>query len=99
MFKGRDEELKRLEEALLEEPEAPEAEETEEPEIRNYANGYGTPEAWNADSMDGDLEEYSREVYQGSGSRRVRLLGIASLLLGLAALLGWLVLKQRGMLP
>ena len=99
MFKGRDEELKRLEEALLEEPEVPDPEESEETEIRNYANGYGAPEAWNADSMDGDLEEYSREVYQGSGSRRLRLLGIAAMLLCIAALLGWLVLKQRGMLP
>ena len=104
MFRDRSEELKKLEEALLEEevPEEdgePDWEADQEPEIRNFANGYGTPEAWNSDDMDGDLEEYSREVYESGNSRRLRLLGFAALLLIIAAILGWMVLKQRGMLP
>ena len=112
MFKDQKEELQRLEEALrqdqeLYEPELPEEfeedleddtppEEFDEDLIEGTASD---PEGWNTDITDEDLEELSREVYETPRPRGTGLLGFVTVLLLLAALLGWLVMKERGLLP
>lgn len=94
MFKDRDEALKRMEKALLEEetqalPEIDEDEEEEWDEVDIYdyeaeeAPYVGKFEAFNTDDCDEDLDSYSDEVAgsQGEGS----LMGLALTALGLLA--------------
>ena len=96
--KERKSELERLEEALLAEEEMDEAEEEYEVDAAyaNYANGY---RIYNTDIADGDLEDFSEEVYRAETPRRtglwVALLLISLLVLGFFA--GWL-LKYLGVL-
>ena len=110
MFKDQKEELQRLEEALrqdqeLYEPELPEEfEETpdilpEEFDGELVAETVSDADGWNTDTTDEDLEELSRAVYEAPRRRSPNLLGIAAGLLLLAAALGWLVMKERGLLP
>ena len=61
--------------------------------------GYADADGWNTDTTDEDLEELSRAVYEAPRRRSPNLLGIAAGLLLLAAALGWLVMKERGLLP
>ena len=107
MFKDQKKELQRLEEELLKDqelyepalPEEFEEDMTEDdlPEELDYhipaANG------WNSDVSDTDLDELSQEVYDTPRKSSVNLMGIAAALLLLAAALGWLVMKKRGLLP
>ena len=110
MFKDQKEELQRLEEALrqdqeLYEPELPEEfEETPEEdllpgEFEEDDFPDTVSDGWNTDSCEVDLEELSREVYDAPRRRSPNLLGLAAGLLLLAAALGWLVMKERGLLP
>ena len=108
MFKDQKKELQRLEEELLKDQELYEPampEEFEEVIIEDnlpeeFAEyDFPEPESWNTDVADQDLDELSREVYDAPKKRSNPLLGIAAALLLLAAALGWLVMKQRGMLP
>ena len=98
MFRDREEELDRLEAALLEqEEEVEEDEEYEEDEYEEEA--LPDFDAYNADVVDEDLEEFSETVYQGSGKSplgflAVLLILVSGLLLGLA----WFLLKQGGYL-
>lgn len=102
MFKDRNEELKRLEEELLEEEELPEifedAEEgTEEPEIvpakpRHYR-------VKSTDRVDVDLLRYSEEIEQAErSSGRGLVLLMVLLALGVAAVLLYYVLRFGGFL-
>ena len=113
MFRDKEEELARLEEELLEE-EIPEEEllEEEEEEIfyeepsgdtaeyHNFANDYGHVHAYNADTADVDLEEYSDEVYhEPPASRQTGLLLVVMLLLfGIFCIVGWWFLRYRGII-
>ena len=109
MFKDQKEELARLEEELLKDqelydPALPEEFEEDAAEVEDFADGFAdydipAPEGWNTDTADEDLEELSREVYDTPRRRGNGLLGFTAFLLLLAAALGWLVMKQRGMLP
>ena len=98
MFRDREEELDRLEAALLEQEE--EVEEDEEYEEEEYEEeALPDFDAYNADVVDEDLEEFSETVYQGSGKSplgflAVLLILVSGLLLGLA----WFLLKQGGYL-
>ena len=107
MFKDQKKELARLEEELLKDqelydPALPEEFEEDLPEEdlpEEFDFDGPEPEMWNSDTADEDLEELSREVYDTPKRSYTNLLGIAAALLLLAAALGWLVMKQRGMLP
>ena len=107
MFKDKNEELQRLEAELLLEAELEQAqallddphdygEETEQT-YYNYSNRYGGCPAYNADTVDEDLEEYSDAVLrEPDGDRRqVRRLLITALLLTTAifAVLIWGVFR------
>ncbi len=107
MFRDNQEELKRLEQALLEEEKTPE----EVPEqlidwqdtrpekaagmYRNFSNGYN---AYNTDKTDTDLDEYVQQVQSGNSQNRA-LVVLASLLgLGIAAVLLYLLLRYGGLI-
>ena len=93
MFKDHEEELHRLEAELLREEENSqqdidadgEAEQWEEAEYRE-AIPPGNLRAYNADRVDEDLEDFSREVYESGKGTRDRWIAAAALVL-LAALL------------
>ena len=58
--------------------------------LRNFATGY---KAYNSDSLDTDLEEFSRQVEQGKKAPGILLPLITALLAGLAVLyIAWLLL-------
>lgn len=97
MFRDKQEELARIEEALLEDEEllADEAEEVfpedvPESPYPNYGSRY---KVYNADKSDTDLEEYSDEVYEGRSG--VSGLVITALLLSVALLgvMVWILLR------
>jgi hypothetical protein len=105
MFKDQKRELQRLEEALEEdralyEPELPE-------EFEEIPADDDLPEEFdeavfsirNTDRTDVDPEELSEELWEPEKPRSLRLLGFLTVLLLIAAVLGWLVLKERGLLP
>jgi hypothetical protein len=107
MFRDNQEELKRLEQALLEEEETPE--EVPEQEIdwqdtrpaevavpyRNFSNGY---RAYNTDKTDTDFDEYAQQVHDGRGKNRA-LVVLASLLgLGIGAVVIYLLLRYGGIM-
>ena len=105
MFKDQKRELQRLEEALEEdralyEPELPE-------EFEEIPAEDDLPEEFdeavfsirNTDRTDVDPEELSEELWAPEKPRSLRLLGFLTVLLLIAAVLGWLVLKERGLLP
>ena len=111
MFKDQKEELDRLEAELLKDkelydPELPEEFEEGLAEDAPPEEFDGTlisdtrrVDVWNNDTSDADLDELSREVYEAPKPRSFSLLGFAAAVLVLAAILGWLVLKERGLLP
>lgn len=103
MFRDRENQLQRLEEALLAEEEEIREDPSEEEELlqvdstyANFANGY---RVYNTDRSDEDLDEYSEDVYQAQSSKRtglwVAILLVSLLLLGFFG--GWL-LKLLGVL-
>ena len=105
MFKDQKRELQRLEEALEEdralyEPELPE-------EFEEIPAEDDLPEEFdeavfsirNTDRTDVDPEELSEELWAPEKPRSLRLLGFLTVLLLIAAVLGWLVLNERGLLP
>lgn len=103
MFRDREEELDRLEAALLEseEEEACASEEEEElPEDEEYEEAYLPDfDAYNNDTTDEDLEEFSEAVYEGRkrsplGALAVLLVLLCAVLLALA----WWLLKTGGFL-
>ena len=102
MFRDRQSELQRLEEALLAEEDAQEEIPEEEELLQvdtayaNFANGY---RVYNTDRSDKDLEDYSDDVYQAQSHKRTGL-WIALLIVSLLALgfLGEWLLKILGVL-
>ena len=123
MFKDRDAQLRRLEDALLEEEELPQVLPSDQaPEdadlladevldelledtapmqspvaYQNYSNDYGN--AYNADSVDVDLEDYCEQV-RSSGKKDHSTLVIILCLLALGVLGAaiFLMLRQGGFL-
>ena len=123
MFKDRNAELRRLEEALLEEEElaqvlpsddTPEDEDLLADEVldelledtapmqtsvpyQNYSNDYGN--AYNADSVDVDLDDYSEQLQNTGKKDHSGLVIIACLLaLGVLGVVIFLLLRQGGFL-
>ena len=112
MFKDQKKELQRLEAELekdrkLYEPELPEefeelAEETDLPDdfdANLISDTAVFPRVRNTDNTDIDPEALSKDLLEPEKPRSVRLLGFVTILLLIAAALGWLVLKERGLLP
>ena len=112
MFKDQKKELQRLEAELekdreLYEPELPE--EFEEVDAENdlpddfdanlISETAVFPRVRNTDHTDIDPDALSEELWTPEKPRSVRLLGFVTVLLLIAAALGWLVLKERGLLP
>ena len=95
MFKDAKEELERLNRELLEEDEEEEEEYDEESFEEEEEEEY---DAYNGDTSDVDLEEYSAEIYEDPPSRKgivaAVLLATAIVLLFLAYLLA----KRGGLL-
>ena len=97
MFQDNQEELARLEQALWEEDaedELPEEEELYEDQEEFYQEAPPRRfRAYNADDCDGDLEEYSDEVYKGRSG--VSGLVITALLLsvGILGVMVWFLLR------
>ena len=104
MFKDQKRELQRLEEALEEdralyESELPEEfEEVPEDDLPEEFDD-AVFSIRNTDHTDVDPEELSEELWAPEKPRSLRLLGFLTVLLLIAAALGWLVLKERGLLP
>lgn len=122
MFKDRNEELRRLEEALLEEEELqtpePEEETPEDEDLltdeildelledtapvpgnvpyQNFSNDYG--QAYNADHVDVDLEEFSEQVREPKKDHSGLVIVICLLALGVLGVLIFLMLRQGGFL-
>ena len=86
MRKRQQQELRRLEEALMESDERP--------EFAKTASSSKTLEIYNADETDVDLETYSEEVYQGSHgnflSGLLTMVIMAALATGILLLLNFL---------
>ena len=64
----------------------------------NYSNRYGTCRAYNTDRIDGDLDEFSDAVYEQKAKRGLSgwVLLAAALLAGIVVMLGWCVLRLKG---
>lgn len=98
MRKDQQEELRRLEEALLEQDSAPAREDSD----RWLEDFYIAPvpgcKAYNTDRADVDMEDYSAQVHAGKSGRGC-LVGLVILLTAvLCALVGFLLWKQ-GVIP
>lgn len=97
MFRDRDEELNRLESALQESEEdvSGECEEEEEDEEEDLPDF----DAYNSDMTDGDLEEFSEAVYEGSKKSNLGLLAFMLIVLCVVLLaLAWCLMKYGGFL-
>ena len=114
MYKDAREELKRLEEALLEE-EVPQAEEDEDVDVDEDVDALlakaeeilGTedtqvvmiPRVYNTDHVDTDLDRYSEEVHSGKQKRITGFVILAiALALGIAAVVIYWIVRYGGML-
>lgn len=66
----------------------------------NYSNRYGKVRAYNNDTADGDLDTYSNAVYAGREKRRVGCLTLlaVALLVAIVFVLGWCVLRFKGIM-
>lgn len=72
---------------------------TTEETYYNYSNRYGKVRAYNNDRADTDLDAYSHDVYAGKKRGISSLTALAvCLLTGIAVVLGWLVLKYKGII-
>ena len=67
---------------------------------RNYANRYGKIRAYNTDRTDAQLDEFIDAVYEEKrlGSNLGLLALTSALLVGIVAVLGWMVLRYKGLL-
>ena len=85
-------------EALLDDPD--DFGEIDAEAYRNYANQYGQVKAYNTDRTDAQLDDFSETVYEGNRRRtNLSLLALAAaLLVGIVAVLGWIVLRFKGLL-
>lgn len=103
MFKDTEEELERLESALLEQEEPTSEEPPVAPEA--FADDDTAPdcvtdfEAYNNDAIDEDLDAYSEQVYEGKQEKNVVLYAVLfALLTGILCVFGWWVLRYSGVL-
>ena len=92
-----EEELEEAEE-LLDDPHdyGEESEQT----YYNYSNRYGRVRSYNSDRTDEDLDAFSSRVYEDRKDRGIgRLAALAACLLaGIVVMLGWCVLRLKGIL-
>jgi len=99
MRKDQLEELRRLEEALLEQ-EAPEEDDWQEEDDSDewleefYSSEPVHCDVYNTDEADLDLEEYSRDVHQGNSGGGCLIPILIFLTLVLCALVGFVLWKQ-----
>ncbi len=124
MFRDKDEELKRLQEQLLEEEQPEEdfreelpdevffedfpeeSEPGEDPDVyRNFSNAYGKNlrnfasgyKAYNADKVDVDLDEFSREVQNERTDTPWLLIVILALMAAVVAAIVWFYVRLGGL--
>lgn len=98
MRKDQREELRRLEQALLE-PELPEEDWQQDADTDQWLDDFYSPEpvhcqVYNADDTDVDLEEFSEEVQRGHRSGGCLLPLMIILTLVLCALVGYVLWLQ-----
>lgn len=106
MRRETQQELERLQQALLEEEEAASTQddtplelETDIADTEYYRNYAGTVRVYNTDRTDVDLEEYSRKVYKARRPGLTILVCLLILLTGvLAVLVLWLLGRTGGWL-
>ena len=85
-------------EALLDDPD--DFGEIDAEAYRNYANQYGKIKAYNTDRTDAQLDDFSNAVYEGRRRRsNLSLLALAAaLLVCIVAVLGWMILRFKGLI-
>lgn len=104
MFRDREDALQELQQQLLEEEEIPEEEAlTEEEETDDlpqevYARFTENVRAYNSDTTDTDLEEYSDTVYDPPRRRSGCVLWFILLTAAILLALSWLLAKQGGLI-
>ena len=105
LLEAQQEEAEAQEEAELEEAEAllddpDDFGEIDAEAYRNYANRYGKVRAYNTDKTDAQMDTFSETVYDGKHRNpNLGLLALAAtLLVGIVAVLGWIVLRIKGLL-
>jgi len=97
MFRDREKELERLNRQLLEDEEPEDGEpEDEEPE----EDGEEQPDydAYNGDTADVELEEYSNRVYEEPPTRKGILAAVLLATAAVLLLLAYLLAKREGLL-
>ena len=100
MFEDREQELDRLNRQLLEEAEEEEEceEEEYEEEYDEDAEAVSDYEAFNSDTTDVDLEEYSDRVYREPPSRKGILAAVLLATAVVLLFLAYLLAKKGGLL-
>ncbi len=94
MFRDAQQELQRLEEELLEEDTEDCYEEEWEEEMEQTRQFVCPADAYNTDNADGDLEEYSQQVYEEPEKHSYTglLVAVALLSAGVLLMLVWCML-------
>lgn len=106
MFQDKEEELKRLEEALLAEEETEEEQEISQPQDATMVfqpvaepAGVSPRKVYNTDVLDTDLDDFSRRVERPKGEGLTGLVILAILLTaGVVCAVIWWVLRLRGII-
>lgn len=98
MFRDREKALQKLQEQLLEEERDLPQEEPDEDDETVYADAAQDVRAYNTDSTDENLEDYSDTVYEASRRRGGCLLWFALLTAGVLLAISFLLAKQGGLL-
>ncbi len=100
MFKDRDEALRQMSQALLEEEEEPQAlfDDYEEDYEEDLLAPAGDLDAYNGDPMEQDLERYSQDLYQPQKRNSLTALALTcmGLMAAILAVLVYWVVKFRG---
>lgn len=98
MFRDREKALEKLQAQLLEEEsDLPEEEVTEEDETV-YDDDAQDVRAYNTDTTDADLDDYSDAVYDAPRGRGGCILWFALLTAGVLLAISWFLAKQGGLL-
>ncbi len=98
MFRDREKALEKLQEQLLEEEQALQEEASAEDDETVYDDAVQDVRAYNADTTDADLNDYSHTVYDAPRHRGGCILWFALLTAGVLLAISWFLAKQGGLL-